>query len=339
MALLTDHQLGMAQESTYGTAVTVSRFLPMLPSTTHDVNLERVQSAGLIVGGLGYQRTARQAVGVPTYPLQIDIPAQSRGIGLPLSWCGGTTTHTLVSGTTYQSVITPARTTVTPPTSFTCQLGIVETVTAGTVDAYTYSGCVASALTITCPDDGEATISIKALAKTLATGTALATASYAAAPSLYHHDSGTATLGGTLTTPTATTLATVSTPTGLAVRSWQLEIDHGLVERPIVGGYQQPAWGSATAKLSTQIEYDGTWWRTAMLAGTALPFVGALTGGALSSGVETLQVVVPSAVIDPGVLPKPTAGEIVTVDVEWQGMYDGTSQPWYIVHRTADTAL
>ena len=339
MALLTDHQLGMAQESTYGTAVTVSRFLPMLASTTHDVNLQRVKSAGLQVGGLGYARSARQTVGVPTYPLQIDVPAQSKGIGLLLSWAAGTTTHTLVSGTTYQSVLTPTRTTVTPPTSFTTQLGIVETVSAGTVDAYTYAGCTVTGLTITCPEDGEATISVKALAKTLATGTALATASYAAAPSIYHHDSGTATLGGTLTAPTTTVLGSVAAPTGINVRSWSLEVDHGMVERPIVGGYQQPAWGSATAKLSTQIEYDGTWWRTAMLAGSALPFVGALTGGSLSSGVETLQVVVPSAVIDPGVLPKPTAGEVVVVDVEWQGMYDGTSQPWYIVHRTADTAL
>jgi hypothetical protein len=340
MALLTDHQHMMAVESVYGTPVVVTRALPMMTSSSQDVELARLKGSGLLVGSLGYQRGARTAMGIATYPLQIDFPAQSKGIGLPLSFCAGTAVHGLVAGSTFQTQLTPTRTTPTPTYSFTYQTGIVETTSTGTSDARTYAGCTVSGLTITVPENGEATISIKALAKSLATGTALATPSYATTPSLYHHDSGSAILGtGVITAPTATTLGSVATTSSANIRAWEFDLSTGMIQRPIAGAYNQPVWGMADASLKVTIEYDGLWWQTAMLAGTPLTFIGQLTGAALSTGVETLQVFCPTVPIDPGVFPKPTEGDVTTVDLVLPIEYDGTNQPWYISHRTSDAAL
>ena len=63
------------------------------------------------------------------------------------------------------------------------------------------------------------------------------------------------------------------------------------------------------------------------------------TGGALSAGTETLQVVVSEMKLD-GKLPTSNGGELITVGLEFTVLDNLTAaQPLWIVARTADAAL
>jgi hypothetical protein len=64
-----------------------------------------------------------------------------------------------------------------------------------------------------------------------------------------------------------------------------------------------------------------------------------LTGGALSTGTETLQIVLPEVKFD-GELPKTNGTDLVTATLSFAVLDNLTAaQPIWVVTRTADTAL
>src|SRR5262249_52959641 len=137
--------------------------------------------------------------------------AHSKGLGVMLNAAFGTSTSTLVSGSTFQQVYTPtAAGTVLPST--TDQFGVVQN--DGTVRPHTYAGCTVDSFALDIPEgpDSIATWTFNKDAKSLSTATTLGTFSPAATPSLFGSWSTTdsITLGGTLTAPTTTALASVA---------------------------------------------------------------------------------------------------------------------------------
>jgi hypothetical protein len=340
VATLTDHQLGMKVETTHATPVTVDRFLPMLSETSHSWNPRPVYGQGLVVGSQGIQRGDRHVMPIGQGELELKVELQSKGLGVLLGMCHPTSGSTLVSGTTYQQVFTPARSTLFLP-SATIQMGVIRAVSAGTADAHTYAGCTCTGWTLEVPEDGIPTFAAKFDAISQATATALATASYATSPTLYHHDNGTTKVGGTVTVPTTTALGTSTGTAANNVRSWSLEVDWGMdVERWNVGGRGQPPAGVVTATLNVDIEYDSQTHRDAYLAGTASAFLGNLTTAeALSTGTPTIQVAIPQVYWDEGGSVPVTNGEITRQSLKGTVTYDGTNQAWYVTSRTADSAL
>ena len=108
MATLTDHQLGMVAESTYGTAPVVTRFLQMLESTKMDFDPMPLQGVGMTVGAPGgVNRADRRIVGIGKGSGTLNVEAISKGLGVLLNASAGTATSTLVSGTTFQQNYTP----------------------------------------------------------------------------------------------------------------------------------------------------------------------------------------------------------------------------------------
>lgn len=339
MSGLTDHQFGMVAESTYGTPVTVTRFLPILPDSTHSWDIRPIEGMGLITGS-PFQRGARRTLGTGQGSIGIKCELQSKSLGLLLSHAMGTVTSTNVASTTYQQVHTPAATGTVLPAS-TMQFGVVEDVAAGTADPYTYSGCSVKGFTIDVPETGYATVSFDIDAKAVTQATGLASASYASAPSIFYHDSGATTIGGTVTAPTTTALATSAGTAAVNVRSWTLTVDNGLdVARWCIGGRNQPTFGKRTAKLSMKIEYLATTYAAAMIANTVQSFLCNLTTAEQTSSGQsaTFQLAVPQMYLNSGALPNATDGSTVVTDVEFEIEYNGTDQPFYLTLRTTDTA-
>ena len=65
----------------------------------------------------------------------------------------------------------------------------------------------------------------------------------------------------------------------------------------------------------------------------------ASTGGALSTGVETLQFVLPEVRLDKGT-PNSNGPDLITVDYDLRVMDNlSAAQPLWVVWRTADNAL
>lgn len=343
MGNLTDDQIGFAVESTFGTPVTVSRFLAMLDGTEQSWDNRSVQGQGMLTGS----RSPRADRFVPvTYGQgQLTLKAElvSKGFGLLWQLACGVNASTNVSGSTYQQVAHAGITGAVLP-SATIQVATARN--DGTIDPVTYAGCSATEWELDVPESDLATLEVKFDALTKTRGTALASASYASAPSLFHTDpaspaSASAGFGtGALTVPTSTALATASVGSTL-IRSWNLAVDNGLdTGRWYQGGRSQPTAGVVTATLKATVEYNDRTLVDAAEAGTPLCFLGDLrTAEALSSGTATFQAALPRCYITDGWMPAPARGETVTTDIECEVKLDGTNRLFYLVARTADNAL
>lgn len=342
MATMLDHQVGWGKESAYGTPATVSRFGEWLPKSGIEWDPNIVQGEGLRVGS-SVARAGRRVALVGKGKGKLQFELASKGLGNMLEACWGTGVSTLVSGTTYQELFTPVTTTGYLP-SLTIQEGIVQA--GGAVDAYTYAGCTIKSFDLE-QGDKLLTLQTEIDAHSLATATALATASYPTTPTLYSAGlpaSGALTLGGTMTVPTTTALGSIAIGANAAIKKWTLSVDNGIDEkRDRIGDRGQPTAGLREIKIKTEIEYDsvtGTVLRDAYIGQTRTPLlVTSTTAEALSTGVATMQLALPACYIDSGAIPQPSEGEVVTTELEWSVLDDLISVPAYMVMRTADTAL
>lgn len=335
MATYQDCSVGIAKESTYGTGVTVTRWFEFL-SETFDVSKNIVQGKGLRVGST-VARSARRVVPTRDAGGDFTMELTSKGMGLLWEQCMGTATSTLVAGTTYQQVFTFAD--VMP--SATWQKGLPRT-DGSTVDAYTFLGGQVDSFEVTFGNEiGQLACTVDA--RTVTTGTAYASPSYSSNPTLYHFGNA-ALYTGTLTAPTSTALASGNSELA-NVRSGSIKVSHNLhADRynfsSTAGGLKsKPTVGERVITGSLVVEYDSATFRDAVLNETPMLLLVQYTGAALSTGNETLQIVVPEIKLD-GKLPSANGGDLITVEIDFVGLDNLTAaKPLWVVARTADTAL
>lgn len=184
---------------------------------------------------------------------------------------------------------------------------------------------------------------------TVTIGTAYTTPTYPGATAALYTatlpSTGAATIGGAITVPTSTALASSTGTVAPGIRGWTFTLDNRLdLKRDSIGDRKQPTTGGRAGTLVTTIEYDattGALLREAQLNQTGLAVLiqtGAIEVINLTTAVA--QLVCPVAKIDKGAIPMPTGGETVVTDIQWS-VLDGLSagQAVYWVMRTADTAL
>jgi hypothetical protein len=343
MPTMLDHQLGWKIESTYNTPVVVDRFVEFLPGTSLDWDPNTTQGKGLRVGSRT-GRSARRVALVGKGSGKIQAEVTSKGLGTLFQSAFGVATSTLVTAGLYQQNFNTEITGSYLP-SFTTQEGIVKP--GGTVDTYTASGCTFSKFEIEMPGDGIATFSGDIDFMSLATGTALATATYPTSPTLYSSSmptSGAMQIGGTLTAPTTTVLGSLASATTVAAKSWKLSVDHGIdTKRDKLGGRNQPTAGECKITLTTTVEYDattGTMLRDALIGQTITPIIlNATTAEVIGAGNAALQLVMPAAFVEKGAIPQPSAGEVISTDIEWTILDNLTNDPLTMCMRTADATL
>ena len=338
MASLQECSVGLVAESTWGTPVTVTRWYEFL-SESLDYDKQVKQGMGLRVGSR-VARSGRRVV-VTTQPKgDIELELCSKGMGLLFQVATGTAAHTLVSGSTYQQLYTLSTASVAP--SVTIQKGVVEV--GGTVDPYTYAGMSCTGFEINCPKGDIAKAKFSFAGKSLATATGYASPSYPASPvNLFHFAQGAITVGGAVVAPTTTVMASGGTAVA-NVRDFSLKVDNGLaIDRFNLGGAglaAQPTYGLRTITGNMTIEYDSTTIRDAYLADTALAATLTFTtSGALSTGFEQFQIVLPEIRLD-GDIPNANGNDLITLNVPFTVLDNLTAtQPLWIAQRTADTAL
>lgn len=345
MGNLTDDQIGFVAETTYGTPVTVSRFLAMLEGTEGHWDNRSVQGQGMLTGNRSPRADRFLAVTYGQADLTLKAEIMSKGFGLLWQLAAGSASSVALTTGTLQQVAHSGITGAVMP-SATVQIGTVRN--DGTVDAVTYAGCSATQFEIDAPESDIPTVTVTMDGLTKTRATALATASYATTPSLFHSDpaSPASAVAGfstsSMVVPTTTALATLTTGyTSTVVRSWNLAVDNGLdTGRWIQGGRNQPTSGVVTATLKATVEYNDRTLVDAAEAGTALSFLATMVAAeSLTSGSATFQVPIPRLYITDGWLPAPARGQTVTTDIECELKLDGTNRLFYVVHRTADAAL
>lgn len=337
MPALSDGSWGLGVESTWGTAVTPTRWYEAT-AIEYDINLNRVQGSGMRVGSV-VNRADRRNTPTADASGSMTMEATTRGMGLLWEAALGTSVSTLVSGSTYQQNHTPITSSPNLPPR-TVQVGTVDT--GGTVNPITYEGGAVAEWTFTLDNAGLATVETQWDFENWNTATALTSPTYTASNNLFHFGQATLGLGGAYTAPTTTALPTAATA-NVDVRSFSVTVNNGLVvDRQNVGGAGRKARqlaGIRTITGSLEIEYTGNTVRDLFLADTSTPVVLTLTSTeALSTGFATLAIAIPAARFN-GETPKPNRDGITTLSVDFDGLFDGTNAPIAVCQRTADTAL
>lgn len=162
-------QLGFAGETTWGTAVTVSKFVPLV-SETIQKQVARLESSG-ILAGRRVLSTNQFTGGDVSVSGDINMELAQQGIGTLWKWALGAIS-TSGSGP-YTHVCTPGDLT---DDHLTVQVGRPDV--AGSVDAFTYSGCKCASWEIAAKAGELVTASFSLVGKDEATNTSLASVSY-----------------------------------------------------------------------------------------------------------------------------------------------------------------
>jgi len=334
MASVQDSSIGFIEEVTYGTSPGAVTRWPEFTDTDLGWNPKRVQGQGLRVGA----RVARSGRRVTTSVEGsggFDMEATSKGMGLLWKWALGAGVSTVVPATTtYQQVFTLAD----APPSFVLQEGLVEV--GGTVDPSTFLGCMIAGWDLTFANDDIVKVKYALDIRDMGTATGYAAPSYAATPSLFHFANASLSTGA-LTAPTTTVLGSGATPVA-DVMGGSLSVNHNLNSIKPIGGAgkkAKPTVGLRTITGALDIDYDNTTFRDAFINDTPFNLVLTWTGAALSSGLETLQVIVPEIKFD-GDLPKPNGTSRIAQNMKFTGLDNLTAtQPLWVVTRTSDAAL
>jgi len=328
-----DWSVGIGRESTFGTAVTVNRWLEFTEAKLHEIDRGIKQGAGLRPGSRVARsarrvKTTRQAAG------DIAVEAFSKGLGLLLEACMGAATSTVVSGSTYQQVHTFAD--VLP--SHTIQFGVPNA--AGVIRPMTYSGCTVSSFEIGGAVGEIATLKTSWDDRDWTTATAYTQPSYPTGGNLFTVESATI-YSGTYTPPTATALAVGATPVA-GVKDFKVSVaNQVLTDRFFMnaaGRKDRQLPGTRQPAVELNVEYqDNSLW-DALEADSELALVISLIGGALSTGYETMQIAIPCLKLDGG-LPEGGPDAIASQAIKMVGLDNLTQSPLQIITRTSDTAL
>jgi hypothetical protein len=338
-----DCSIGLKAEDTYGTAVVVDQF-PEFTEETLDWAATFAQGAGLRVAS----RVARSGRR-PTTPVKqmmsgdFTVEACTSGLGILLNAALGTVTNTVTNegGTSYQQVHTP--TTDDYLGSYTIQKG-VPPLGGGDADAYTFAGSQCQSIEFACPNADLVTIKTTWQGQSVDTSTDYATPSYASSQDLFTFAQGAITIGGSVTAPTTTAIASGGTSVA-DIRDFDLTWDNGLDQNGFnFGGAGQRSRASAvglsalTGTLTA--EYDATTMRDALLDQTDLALVLTFTGAQIESGHDSvLQIYVPCLRLNTE-LPKSNAGDVIVQSMSFTGLDNLTADsPLYVVYVTADTTV
>lgn len=314
---------GIATETTFGTAVTVSRFYEFTSESTN-YNKKTSVGLGLRAGGL-LPRSQRRVVTTfdATGDVTIDLP--TRGLGLLLSQATGSIpSPTTVATGVYSYTFTLAD---VYGKSFTAQVGVPQY--GGTVTPKTLSGCKISSFELAVANGGIATGKFNIDAAGFTTATALATPSYSLNGSIFHFAQGAVTVDGTSVAN---------------IKDFSLTVDNTLkVDRYNLGaaGAKSEQTINGFRKITGKVtaEFTDTTLLTKYLNDTTTALSLSFVGNTISSTYKDTLTITVSAVKLDGEAPKVAGPGVVDVNFTFEAYDNGTDAPLTIVYQTADSAL
>lgn len=334
-----DCTIGLKKETTYGTAVTVDKFFEF---TDEDLGWQPTFVDGSATRyGMRVQASDRRVLVKDACGGSFTVEAMTKGLGALMEAALGVGTSTLIAGSAYQQLFTP--TTAGMP-SYTIQKGIPP-LGGGAVQPQTYSGMVCTGFEFNVDNGGVPTFKYNWEGKNLETATAYTAASYPASNGLLTFVNGTITVGGSVTVPTTTALATGGTSVAnvrSATFSWDNNTDKEGYNFGSAGKRgRAPVLGLRSGSGTLVVDYTDNVLRDAYLNQTDLAVVLTFTGTTLISGTSypTIQLTLPCIRLN-GEMPKAAGGDVITQSIEFN-VYDNrvAAEPVYVAIVTAETAI
>lgn len=298
-------QFGIATETTFNTAITVSTFYEF---NNESINYNKNVAVGLgLRAGGQLPRSQRRVVTTSdaTGGVELDLPI--KGLGLLLSHAmGGTiqTSGTYTLGDVYSN-------------SFTAQVGVPQY--GGTITPKTISGCKISSWELAVSNAGIATGRFSIDGASFTTGTSLATASYPSGNGVFHFAQGAVTVDGSAVANIKD--FSINVDNTLKTDRFNLGAS-GIKATQVINGFRKIT-GSITA------EFTDTTLLTKYLADTTLALAITFTSGAASLSITA------SAVKLDGEAPQVAGPEVIDVNFTFEAYDNGTDAPLTIVYTPA----
>lgn len=317
-----DGQVGMAEESTYGTFVAPTRFFEFNSSSLVPTVIE-LNSTPIGVGRV--LRTSRALRYMRGGSGDLEVDAVTRGQGL--LWkhmLGDVATAQVASTTEYTHTFTPDNTDGKRGLSATVQAGVPAT--DGTIHPFSFTGGKVTAWELSAAVDEILKISTTWIFSSATTSQAIATPSYAEDPIPFTFLGGAATIDGDA----------VSTIKGATV-SWAESLDE---ERNYLGGTRGEPLANGMLEVTGTLEqeFNSLTAFNAWIAGTEivdleLTFEGPTIPS--ESNPYKLVITIPSLKYT-GEAPAVSGPEIVQQNTPFQALYNGTDPVITVVLHTDD---
>jgi len=334
-----DAQLMAALETTWGTAVTVTK--------TYEFNSESLtweptwlEPTGLRVG-TKYKRSSRVVQSRQTVSGSIELEHSTRGMGTLWKAALGSavTTPTVIGATTaYKQVHNPGD---FIGKSLTVQVGRPEP--SGTVRPHTYAGCKVTSWEFSISDGETAKLTLDVDGRSEATATALATASYTAAAEVFNFSQVSVfKLGGTvagateLTVTGGTTVAAVVKGIIVKGEAPMAAERYGLGNTGLKSEQLENDVPSITGTLDA--EFSRTEFFDLFKANTTTAIELKIEGSVISGAEKnTIHIVIPAAKFKT-VAPNVDGPDVVMASVDFEGYSDETNAAIMVKLISADTA-
>jgi hypothetical protein len=321
-------QLGIAESSTFGTYQTPTRFLEFVEESL-EYTIERVESPGLRANNR-VLRTDRYAPGQKRVEGSVTLEPATKGFGLVLKHALGSSSITTPSGATNARLHSHTLGDIFG-TSLTVQVGRPDT--SGNVQPFSFKGMRVDTFSLTSSVDELLVSEIGFVGQDQTTAESLATATYPTTGSAAAYEQFYWTQG---------VISVAGAPVGI-ITDFELEVNNSLksdryflggatMSEPILAGMTEIT-GSITAEFdsltalnrfvnNTQVALSAKWTAATAIESTTFPYV---------------EVIIPKVRFDGG---SPTVGgpDVLTVELPFKALNDGTNAPITIDYMTSDTA-
>lgn len=335
-----DAQLGIAAEATWGTAVTVTRFLEF-NSEEIELQPEWLEPTGLRVGRKhklqSRLRRSRRSVGG-----EVELEWANRGMGLLVKHMLGSpiTAPTQIATTTaYQQHHVPGD---YVGLGLTVQVGRPEP--SGTVRAHTFNGCKIPEWEFSLSDGEIPTLTVTFDGRDETTATALASASYLADTAVFDFSQATLKLGGTASTTSGVTSITGGTAATTIIREMTIAGETPMAnERYGIGnaGLKAQPLENDTPTITGELAAEFNRTELYDLFSNATPTAMELTfvGGLIEAGHNfELAFLMPSVVLKQA-SPKVEGPDVVSMETEFEAYSDGTNPVIQVRIKSNETTL
>jgi hypothetical protein len=315
-------QLGIANETTFGTYATVSRF--------YEFNMENINynkktavGQGLRAGGQ-LPRAQRRVVTTADASGDIELDLPTRGLGLLLSHAMGTApTGTLVASGVYSYSFTLGD---VFGRSFSCQVGVPQY--GGTVTPKTITGAKISSFELSVANGDIAKGKFSVDGANLVTSQALATASYPLNGSVFNFSQGAITVDGSAVANIKDFTVTVDN----SLKSDRYNLGSINKSEQTINGFRKVS-GKITA------EFTDTTLLAKFLADTSAALVVTFTGATISSTYkDTLSITLPAVKFNADT-PNVSGPGVVDLAMTFDVYDDGTNAPMTVVYQTSENTL
>ena len=322
-----DAQLGVGNETTYGTRVAPATFLPFESESlalTQEYIANQPLMSGVMVQPSGYHVSSTRSV-----EGSVEMLLHDRGMGKLFNLLTGSTVTAVTPGgaTNARTQTFPIGLTSPVGKSVSFQVGRPDV--TGTVRPFDYIGCKVTEATIAIEAGEAATLSLSIDGRDEKTDQTLGTPTYSAAAKPYGFKNWGLTIGGNAAVNVRS--LTITVPLGMATDRYHLG-NSGVKDEPLLNAQSEIA---ITATLEFASLADHNRFRNESVVALVATAQNELIEGA---HYYSTVITVPAAkqVSSSPVVAGP---DLVTSDVEFRALWNGTDAPMTIVNKNTDTAL